>query len=80
MTSYKVQILEDTIGCYHRQYHAGEVIDYFPWPHPWRGMEEADRVENGLFVICHGQGEFDAIKGVRVDEIDTERRSGIPPT
>jgi hypothetical protein len=68
MSPYKIEVLEDTIGCYGQRYHAGEVVEYRPWPYPWQGMEEDQRVAQGLFVLCHGQGEFDVIKGRRVAE------------
>lgn len=59
----KIKISEDAIGCYDRQYKKGEVIEYDPWPHKWRGMDEPERVAKGLYVLCCGHGEFDILRG-----------------
>ena len=40
-------------------YRIGETIEYKPWPYDWQGMPEPDRVAAGIFVHCHGMGEFE---------------------
>lgn len=40
----------------------GEKINYNPWPYEWRGMNESERRERGLFVFCYGMGDFQIFK------------------
>ena len=50
----------DTTGLVNRK--AGDIIDYKPWPQEWQGMNEEARAAKGIFVICHGMGEFEVIE------------------
>lgn len=56
----KIKLLKDYSG--HREYKAGEILDYEPWPHEWRSMSEPERVAKGIYVYCYGHGDFHAFE------------------
>ena len=55
----KLEFIKNTTGCYNAKFLKGEAIDYKPWFYEWQEMTEKERVKAGIFVMCHGQGEFD---------------------
>ncbi len=54
-----IKFLRDVRGCYGRVFKKGEIHEYKPWGHEWHNKSEAQRLNEGIFVECHGQGEFD---------------------
>lgn len=56
----KLCMKNDTPGIVPRK--AGDIIDYHPWASEWQGMDEPARVAKGIFVLCHGMGEFEVIR------------------
>lgn len=68
MSIIRLKMIVDRTGLYNRQFKAGDVVDYGSWDFEWQGMTEAERVEQGIFVHCHGQGEFEVFReGVDVE-------------
>jgi hypothetical protein len=55
----RLMLKRDVRGCYGRLFESGSIIDYCPWAHEWQGKPESQRVREGIFVFCYGQGEFD---------------------
>ena len=66
-----LQMTKDAVKCYGELYPKGKIFDYSPWNHKWQGMSEKERYEKGIFVHCHGMGEFDVF---RLDEDVRELR------
>lgn len=65
-----LKFIKDTTGIYDVLYKKDQEKTYYPWPHEWQGMTEKKRVKQGIFVECHGHGEFDVFrKGIDVDVI-----------
>jgi hypothetical protein len=58
----KLKFLKEFRGLYGTTYDKGKIIDYFPFNHAYHGMTEKERVEKGIFVTCHGNGEFNCFK------------------
>jgi hypothetical protein len=58
----KLRFLKTVRGCYGVEYPPGQIIQYSPWNHEWQGMTEPVRVAKGIFVECHGMGEFDVFR------------------
>jgi len=54
-----IKFIKDTKGIYNAFFQKGSAIKYLPWKFEWQGMTEPERVEKGIFVHCHGHGEFD---------------------
>ena len=54
----KLKFIKDTPAIYGHVYKKDEVIVYNPWNYSWQGKDEPTRVSQGLFVFCHGHGEF----------------------
>lgn len=53
-------------------HHRGDVIQYRPWLYEFGGMDEPARVAKGIFVLCHGHGEFDVLKARRAAHLNKE--------
>ena len=64
----KLRFIRD---CMHHgvPYKVGDVKDYYPWDCEWQGMTEPARVTEGIFIECHGHGEFDVF---RLDDVEVE--------
>ena len=58
-TEIELKFLRDHRGCYGNIFKFGTIHKYRPWLFEWQGMSEPERVKKGIFVECHGQGEFD---------------------
>lgn len=54
----KIQFLKDTKGIYNTVYQKNDIISYHPWYYEWQGMSEPERINKGIFIHCHGHGEF----------------------
>ena len=57
-----LETIKDVVKCYGELYPKGKIFDYIPWNHKWQGMSEKKRVEKGIFVHCHGMGEFSVFR------------------
>jgi len=55
----ELKFLRNVLGIYNTQFKEGEIKKYYPWHFIWHGMTESERVNNGIFLECAGQGEFD---------------------
>lgn len=55
-------IVQRNIDTGFRKLQKGDEIEYSPWKHKFRGMEEPERVTNGIYVHCFGHGEFEILK------------------
>lgn len=54
-----LKFLRDVTGCYGIKFRKGQVIKHRQWDHTHQGLSMADRESKGIFVECHGHGEFD---------------------
>lgn len=54
-----LEFLKNVEGCFNEIHEKGSVIIYKPWDYKWQGMTEQERIPKGIFVHCHGMGEFD---------------------
>ena len=50
----KLILLKDDI----RGNKKGKILEYQPWDYEWQNMNEEERVSKGIFVFCHGHGDF----------------------
>ena len=66
----RLLLKRDVRGCYGRLFAKDSTIEYFPWPNEWQGKDEPRRVRDGVFVHCHGQGEFDVFGPDDVGVVD----------
>jgi hypothetical protein len=57
-----LRFLRDVRGCYNVIFLKGTTKVYSPWLFEWQGMTEPERVQKGIFVECHGMGEFDVFR------------------
>ncbi len=54
-----LKFIKEKNGIYNKVYAIGETITYCPWDYEWQGMSEKERVSKGIFIHCHGMGEFE---------------------
>jgi hypothetical protein len=50
---------KDTPTIYNHVRKQGETLEYKPWDYSWQGMYPFERHAKGIYVICHGHGEFE---------------------
>lgn len=56
----QLQTIKDISGIVCRK--RGDIFPYNPWNFQWQGIGEKDRVAQGLFIHCYGQGEFEVLR------------------
>ena len=66
-----IEFIKDTVGIYNVKFSKGTIKKYFPYHSEWQGMTEPERVYKGIFVECHGHGEFDVFRSDVVRPVAT---------
>ena len=56
----KLECLKDIKGIVERK--KGDIINYIPYKPMWQDMNEEERIQKGIYVICYGMGEFEVLK------------------
>ena len=64
-----LKFLKTVRGCYGVEFPVGKIKQYYPWDSVWQGMTEPERVAKGIFVECHGMGEFDVFRDGDVEVV-----------
>jgi len=70
-----IEFIKDTVGIYNVPFNKGTIKKYFPWDYEWQEMSESERVAKGIFVECHGHGEFDVFRSDVVRPVATKKES-----
>jgi len=65
----ELKFLRAVRGCYGVEFPAGTTKQYYPWNSEWQGMTEPERVARGIFVECHGMGEFDVFRNGDIEVV-----------
>jgi hypothetical protein len=65
----KLKFIKTVTGCYNEIYRKDDIIEYSPWNHYWQDMSEQERVSKGIYIHCHGQGEFDVFNSTEVTPV-----------